>query len=112
MAPIVDSNTSYGYDQAATADILNLSGETGTVVVGTSPVEAKVSSTRLEYRKVLVVHNSSNSTIYWGFSPTITTTTAIPIFKNQTLTIQVGDALAVYLVAGSSGNTVIITEGA
>ncbi|MEO0271691.1 MAG: hypothetical protein ABIM30_01205 [candidate division WOR-3 bacterium] len=111
VPPINDSNASYGFDQVASADILNYSGVTGNIVVGTSAIEAKVGSTRLENRKVLVIYNSSNSTIYWGFSPSLTTTSGLPIFKQQTLTIQIGDALAIYLIANTSGNNILIAEG-
>lgn len=111
MAPIVDSNASYGLDQTASADVLNYSGVNGSITVGTSPIEAKVGTTRLENRKVLILYNNSNSTIYWGFNPSLTTSTGLPLFKQQTLTLNVGDQLPVYLIAATSGNSVLLAEG-
>lgn len=111
MVPISDSNASYGLDQVASADILNYNGVNGSLTVGVTAVEAKVGTTRLENRKLLIIHNTSNSTIYWGFSASVTTSTGLPIFKNQVLTLNIGDSLPIYLIAATSGNNVILAEG-
>lgn len=110
MAPISDSNSSYGLDQVASADILNYSGVNGALTVGTSALEAKVGTTRLENRKLLIIYNNSNSTIFWSFSPSVTTSSGLPIFKQQTVYLSVGDQLPVYLIAATTGNSVLIAE--
>lgn len=90
------------------AEIVN-SYVQATVSVGTSQVEAKVGSNRLEGRQLLRLFNNSNSTIYFG--PTgVTTSNGEPLFKNQSMTIPLSDAAALYMIAGSASNNVIVSE--
>lgn len=84
--------------------------DSGTLSVGTSAVEAKVGGSRFAKRQALVIYNLSNDIIYRGKS-NVTTTTGIPIFKDQVVTLPAGD-VAVYLIAGSASNTVVIEEWA
>jgi hypothetical protein len=95
-----------------TADISNNGGVNGALTVGTSSVEAKVGGSPLSNRKTLTVFNNSNSTIYWGYSSGVTTANGSPIFKNQIGTWDIGSNTSVYLIAGSAGNNVRITENA
>ena len=110
---VFDSNKTYNDDQSAVADIVN-SGNSleGFITVGASPSEAKVGASRLIGRKSLTVFNNSNTTIYWGYTNGVTTSTGTPIFKDQQVSFAVGDGQSVYLIAGSEGNNVRVTEGA
>lgn len=79
------------------------------VTVGTTEVEAKVGSGRKAGRQMLRLFNKSNSIVYFG--PTgVTTSTGEPLLKNQSLTIPASDTLALFLIAGSAGNDVIVSE--
>jgi hypothetical protein len=82
------------------------------ITVGTSQIEAKVGGSRQDGRQMLRVYNGSNSIIYFG--PTgVTTSTGEPIEKKQWVNIPASDACAVFLIAGSAGNTgVIVSEWA
>lgn len=78
------------------------------VTVGTSAVEAKVGGSRLANRKRLIITNKSNVTIYIGPSG-VTTTTGRPLLKDQQMFTDDGD-IGVYMIAGSSSNTVGVEE--
>lgn len=79
----------------------------GTVTVGTSQVEAKVGGSRLSNRQHLLIFNGSSNTIYIG--PTGVTTSMRPLFKSQQYDCDDCN-LAVYMIAGSAGNSVIVEE--
>lgn len=107
---ITNEDATYGLDQGSVADIINTSGVQGFLTVSTSAVEAIVSVSRLTNRKLLTIHNDGPTTIYWGYTNTVTTATGTPIFKNQLATWDIGDGLGVWLIAGTAGNTVRVTE--
>lgn len=107
---INNEDATYGIDQGAVADIVNTAGVQGSLSVGTSAVEAKVGASRLINRKLLTIHNDGPTTIYWGYTNTVTTTSGTPIFKNQLATWDIGDGLGIWLIAGTAGNTVRVTE--
>jgi len=81
---------------------------TGTLSVGTSLVEAKVSAERLGNRQYLSIHNYGPNTVFVGPAGT-TTETGRPLFVDQSIDIPVGN-LAVYVVAEQAGNTVVVQE--
>ena len=110
--PLNDSNKTYGDDESFVVDVLNKQGNQGSLVVGTVAVEVKVSANRLPERKSLTLHNNSNSTIYWGYTSGVTSTTGTPIFRNQFITWEVGDQISIFVIAESSGNNTRVTEGA
>jgi hypothetical protein len=92
-------------------EIVNDSYVQGTVSVTTSEIEAKVSGSRLSGRQMLRIYNASNSTVYMG--PTgVTTSNGEPIVKGQWINIAVGDQVAVFLIASSGTNSVIVSEWA
>jgi hypothetical protein len=96
-----------------TSDIINVQGVYGTITVGTSPVEVKVGALNLTERKLVTIDNTSNTILYWAYSSSISTTNfAGRIFKDQQIFLSVGPNVSVYLIAGSSGNSVRISEGA
>ena len=110
--PISDSNSTYGNDQSSVADVINEAGVSGVLTVGTDPVEIIVGASRLVNRKSVTLFNNSNSTLYWGYSPTVSISTGSPIFKQQLIEWTVGDFVAIYIVAGNANNDTRITEAA
>jgi hypothetical protein len=95
-----------------TADISNSGGVQGALNVGTSAVELKVGGSPLTNRKCATLLNNSNSTIYWGYTNGVTTSSGTPIFKNQFVVWNIGPSTRVYLIAGSATNDTRITENA
>lgn len=90
------------------ADIVS-SYEQAVITVGTSQIEAKVNASRKDGRQMLRIYNGSNAVVYFG--PTgVTTSTGEPIEKKQWVNIPASDALALFLIAGSAGNSVIVSE--
>lgn len=104
------SNKTYFDDQSASADIINNSGVEGSLTVGTTAVEVKVGASKLEGRKQVSLYNNSNNIIYFGYTNSVTTSTGMPILKNQMITWDAGDILTIYVIAGSAGNNCRITE--
>lgn len=95
-------------DSADRTDILESGYVTATKVVGTVQLEAKVGTSRLDFRQHLTIHNYGPNTIYIG--PTgVTALTGRPLFANQTIDMAVGD-IAIYLIAETSNNSVVIQE--
>jgi hypothetical protein len=90
-------------------DILNNSyvGASGTIT--TSASEAKVGGSALSGRQALIIFNKGNSTVYYGPSG-VTANTGIPIIRDQTLFLAVGDKVSVFLVTANGTATVIIQE--
>ncbi len=96
-----------------TADLLRGPGVQGNLTVGTSAVELKVGASKLVDRKTCGLDNDSNSTLYWGYTNAVTTTTGRRIFKNQTdAEWDTSEGAEVWLIAGSAGNTIRINESA
>ena len=80
------------------------------ISVGTSQVEAIGDvSTRDPDRQLIVLYNDSSNTVYYGPNGVTTSgsTKGMPILKRQTVAFTIGDQ-AVYLIAGSAGNDVIV----
>lgn len=92
-------NVSGEYD-----DVINDSYVVGVVAVGTTQIEAKASTNRLEGRENLRIYNNSSKTIYFGPSG-VTISTGEPILKKQWVSISVGDNIAVYLITDSGTAT-------
>jgi hypothetical protein len=110
MGFISDSSKGYFDDQIASADILNNGGTQAALTVGTTAVEIKVGASRLEGRKTVTLYNNSNTTIYWGYTSSVTTATGTPIFRDQFVTWEAGDSQEIWVIAGSAGNNTRITE--
>ena len=87
-------------------------GVEGALTVGTTAVEAKVGGSALSNRVSLTVYNNSSTTIYWGYTSGVTTSTGTPILKKQFAVWDIGPNTSVYLIAGSSSNNTRITESA
>lgn len=95
------------------ADLLNSSGVEGNITVGTSAVAARVGGANLTSRKLLTIHNNAFlTTIYWGYTSGVTTSTGTPLAPGQFLALSAGPSTTVFLIAGSAGNNVRVTEAA
>lgn len=88
----------------------NITYSTATKSVGNvTPVLAAVGGANLANRKTVVVYNRGAQTIYYG--PTgVTSTTGIPIEKDEVVTFAIGDNIDVYFITGSSTASVTIEE--
>ena len=83
----------------------------GLVAVTSSQIEAKVGASRQSGRQMLRIYNGSNAIVYFG--PTgVTTSTGEPIEKKQWVNIPASDTLALFLIAASGTNNVIVSEWA
>lgn len=107
---IFDDDASYGLDQSAVADVINQAGVQSALTVTTTPIEVRVGGSRLENRKLVSVFNDGSQTIFWGYTNTVTSATGTHIFKNQLVSWDVGDGLAIWLVASSGSHACRITE--
>lgn len=91
-------------------DIVNTDYTGGAITVGTSEQLASANgSSNLDDRQELIIYNNSSNTVYFG--PTgVTTSSGIPLEPNETINVQAGDNINIYLIADSSGNSVIVQE--
>jgi len=93
------------------SDVLDNAFQSKVVAIGTTQVEVKCGTNLLAGRQAIVIYNDSLSIVYFG--PTGVTTTGankgIPIFKKQTLFIQIG-GIQCYLIADTASNDVIVQE--
>lgn len=98
--------------QSADRSDVNDTGYTSAVIsVGTSAVELFTGGSRNANRQTIIIYNDSSNTIFIG-PATVTesgSTKGYPIVKNQSVTVSLGD-VAIYAIAGSAGNSVIIQE--
>lgn len=109
LAPaLLTAGVSYNSDRA---DVNDISMASAVVSVGTTQIEAKATATRNAKRQRLLLYNDSSSVVYYG--PTGVTvagaTRGVPIYKKQVAVIPVGD-VAIFLIAGSAANEVIVQE--
>lgn len=96
-----------------TADIINEgTGVEGAITVSTTAVEVKVGVSRLSNRKSVTAHNNGSSTLYWGYTSSVTSSSGTPLFKDQFISWDVGPTQAVYIIAASGSHNVRVTEGA
>jgi hypothetical protein len=92
------------------SDVVNTAYVQAAVTVGTSAVVAKVGATNLDGRQeILIYSKETNDVIYFG--PTgVTTATGIPLQPGETANFPFGDAINLYLISASAGNSVIVQE--
>jgi len=90
------------------SDVLSDNYAGGAVSVTNSQIEAKVGASRLAGREYLIIYNNGSQTIYFGPSG-VTTTSGIPIEKNQSMGIPIGD-LGLFLITASGTQNVRVQE--
>jgi len=96
--------------QLDTNDIINTSISSGSITVGTTAVAARVSTSNLTNRKMLMI-SPVTYTVYLGSSSSVTTTTGIPIYPGQVISFAFSANVTPYLISATSG-TVNIFEAA
>jgi hypothetical protein len=93
-------------------DGLSEGGVYGTLSMTTANTayEAKVGASRLANRKSLIIIAQDN--MFWGYNNSVTTTTGIPIYKDQQLifSIDSDSTFQVWLVASANTKTAKIAE--
>ncbi len=102
--------TSTNNGDLTVADLCNNGGVQGAIVVGNVAIQAMVGVSPLSNRKKLTIYNNSGATIYWGYNNTVTTLTGTPMLKDQSISLNIGSNVSVYLIAASGSNNVRITE--
>lgn len=90
-------------------DSINVAVSTGSISVSTTSIEAKVGASRLIGRRALLIL-PTNGNVYWGSTSSVTISTGIPIFKNQSYPLNVTDNIPIWLIA-SATTDVRIVEG-
>ena len=80
------------------------------VSVTSTQVEAKVGANRLSGREMVMIQNKGSKTLYYGPSG-VTTTTGMPLEKDQYVALPIGDSVGVFLIcAGGDTATAIVQE--
>ena len=82
-------------------------GNNEAIVVGT--VATALPSDPLSGRKVLVIVNESDNTIYLGVSG-VTTANGLPLYSKQAISIDVSNAITIYGIAAGAGNDIRVME--
>ncbi len=114
-SPWAVSAASLPLPTGAATDTFNSSGTQGAVsVTNAATLISANGSTNLANRKTLTAYNNSGTqaTLYFGFTNGVTTSTGTPLIYGQFVSIAVGPAVSVYMIAASSTHDVRVTEGA
>mgnify|MGYP000564504163 CR=1 FL=1 len=91
------------------SDVLDTEGVTGAITVTTTPIEAKVGSSPLSGRQLLIIQPKANN-VYLGYSDTFTTAQGIELFKDQLISLSVGPTVRVWLRTSSGTANVRVQE--
>lgn len=83
---------------------VNLGGRVTQIDISTSAVQILTSP--LEFRRALVIHNNGGSTVYFGFSASVTTSTGFPLVTNEKIAIDmVGNPnMNIWLISDSASD--------
>lgn len=99
-------NILYEFIPSLAQDSVNNNTQMQALSVGTTAVAAIGGSTILTGRKILMI-SPTTGTVYWGNSSSVTTSTGMPIFQNQVMTLSFTDAIPIYLIAASTISTIV-----
>lgn len=92
------------------ADVFNASYVTTQIVATSVASEAKVGVTRLSKRQLILLTNTSSSIVYFGPSG-VTTSTGVPLRKDELISLPFGENIAVFLIcAPTESATVTVQE--
>lgn len=94
------------------ADVSDGSGIQAAITVGTSAVLAAVGASNQPNRDTLSVFNNGTATIYWGYTSAVTTSSGTPLFVSQERVWGAGPDTTIYLISGTAGQNVRVTERA
>lgn len=95
-----------------TTDISDSSGLQGAVTVGLTAVAIRVGGSNLANRKTLTAFHNGNQDIYWGYTNAVTVSSGSPIFKSQFAAWSIGPNTTVWMISGTAGQDVRVTENA
>ena len=90
-------------------DVNNESYVSGPVSVTAVAVEAKVGASRLSGRETITITNKGNKTVYYG-PLGVTSTTGDVLYKDQFVSLPIGDNVAVYVVCGGGDTATVIVQ--
>ena len=93
-------------EEISNSDILNNGGLDTTLTIGTTAIELKVGASVKENRKLLMFTALDNGFTF-GFS---SLTQNIPILKNQTVILNVGENTEVWAINTSSNKSMAVAE--
>jgi len=79
------------------------------LAVTTTPAEVKVGGSAASERKVITIQ-PLDGVIYYGYDNTVSSITGTKLFKGQTLRIEAGEQLPVWVVADTGTVDTRITE--
>jgi len=94
-------NTYLGYESLLSSNIS----------IGLSATEVKVGGSRLTGRRNVTIYNNTatNAVIYIGYSNAVTSANGIPLYKNQMISIDIGD-VAIWSISTVAATDVRIME--
>lgn len=81
----------------------------GTVSVSTTAVELKVGASPLIGRDYIIIQPKANG-VYIGYNSSVTVSNGIQLFKDQIISIEVGEGISVYAIADSGTIDVRVQE--
>lgn len=103
-----------GFTRGGEFDDVNNDGYVSvrTNIGSASEVEAKVGASRLEGRETLTITNVGSNRVYFGPSgfSSSDATDGEPLFRFQSVTIQVGDAVGVFLRCDTGDSTDVVIQ--
>lgn len=99
-------NILYEFIPALAQDSVNNNTQMQTISVGTSAVAAIGAASILTGRKVVMIC-PTNGVVYWGNSSSVTTSTGIPVFQNQIMTLSFTDAIPIYIISAGTVSTIV-----
>lgn len=88
-------------------DSPNIAVNSQAVTVGTSAIP--LPATALAGRRRIMIQNTSSNDIYVGPSG-VTTSTGMRVVKGATLSLEIGEHVVLYGIAGSAGNSIVAFE--
>ena len=99
-------NILYEFIPALAQDSVNNNTQMQTISVGTSAVAAIGAASILTGRKVVMIC-PTNGVVYWGNSSSVRTSTGIPVFQNQIMTLSFTDAIPIYIISAGTVSTIV-----
>lgn len=91
-------------------DSISSGGINGSILVGTTAIEAKVGATRLDNRKNLTVYNNSKKNIYWGYSNSVSVSTGTPLSTGEMIIVKGEPDVEIWVISEDPLLDVRVTE--
>ena len=91
------------------SDVDNDGYVSGPVSVTNVAIEAKVGANRLANREGITITNNGPNTVYYGPSG-VTTSTGDLLYKNQFVTLPLGENIGVFLICATAQTATVIVQ--